>query len=253
MKALVPAKCFSNKASAAVLLFQTYVVSLSASATCTVISREHSWDGGAFCAAPTIPRHGCRRSTFRQSSEVVMSSRRQLQNVQLARTATLLQRTRLFQPKRTRVANTEHRRCSRGDVAVVPLEGAADDSAESPPGTPTGIYVAAAFPITGSLDAAPAGSNAAELGAVAVAAAAGPADDDNGGAAAAAAATPTVSSMKWGMKKKVDGLRRQFFELPEDTAEEGRFLMMAALVGVITGTAGEKDSWFCSGSKLTRK
>lgn len=117
---------------------------------------------------------------------------------------------------------------------MVPLEGAADNSSqsESPPASSptTGVYVAAAPPVIGSLDAAlPAGSglgtDAAKLA-----------------AAAAAATAPTVLSTKWGVEKKkeVKGLRRQFLDLPEDTAEEGRFLMMAALVGVITGTAGEK-------------
>lgn len=237
MKALVPAKGFSNKASAAVLLLQTYVVSISAFSTSTaVVSREHRW-GGVFCGAPTIPRYGYRSSTSRQSSAVAMSSTRQQRKPPLARTATLLQRTLLFQSQRTRVANTKHGRCSRGIVAVVPLEGATDGSAESPPASSstTGIYVAAASPIIGSLGVAPAGlglrTDAAELGAVAAPAAG---LSSNGGGAAA----PTLLSTKWGMKNKV-----RFLELPDDTAEEGRFLIMAALVGVITGTAGEKEGF----------
>lgn len=55
---------------------------------------------------------------------------------------------------------------------------------------------------------------------------------------ASSEAGPPVLSIKWG-RKQVQRLQQQVCELPEDTAEEGRFLMMAALVGVITGTAGD--------------
>lgn len=229
MKTLVPVKGLPTKALAVLLLLlPTYFISISAFATSTV-SIEHR--AGALCA-PRTPGYGCRSSTYRQSSAVVMSSARHHHYTAampaVARTAMLLQRNPLF--RRARGANTEHiggSGRSRGTAATVKLEGATDDSAGSSPpafSSTTGIYVAAASSSTiGNLDAAPAAAamraDAAELG------------------ADAAAAAPLLSK-KWGLKQQLQGLQRQLFDLPEDTAEEGRFLMMAALVGVITGTAG---------------
>lgn len=43
----------------------------------------------------------------------------------------------------------------------------------------------------------------------------------------------------------LERLRRRVGEVPEDAADEGRFLMMAALVGVLTGTAGVFFFFFC--------
>lgn len=41
-----------------------------------------------------------------------------------------------------------------------------------------------------------------------------------------------------GVLRQLDRVQKQVRDVPEDAADEGRFLMMAALVGVLTGSAG---------------
>lgn len=53
-----------------------------------------------------------------------------------------------------------------------------------------------------------------------------------------AADSPSLLSLR-GIWREVERLSRELREIPEDAADEGRFLLMAAFVGVLTGTSGE--------------
>lgn len=54
----------------------------------------------------------------------------------------------------------------------------------------------------------------------------------------AAEAGPSSFLSVKGMLRQLDRVQKQVRDVPEDAADEGRFLMMAALVGILTGSAG---------------
>lgn len=208
-------------ASATLLLMQTYFVSTSALAT---IASGRAHQAGALCA-PSTPAFGpCCLISQRPSSSVVMSwSRKRKRHPAVAFGHALLQRGSPFCQRGT--SDAEH--SSSRSSASVRVNGAVDDSASAFPAFPSErIGVAAAAP------AAPATGASARPSLLTPATDA--AQSPSGGVAAGA--SPPFS-LEWG-SEKLQKLRRYVFELPEDTAEESRFLIMAALVGVITGTAG---------------
>lgn len=53
-----------------------------------------------------------------------------------------------------------------------------------------------------------------------------------------AEAGPTPFLSVKGVLRQLDRVQKQVRDVPEDAADEGRFLIMAALVGVLTGSAG---------------
>lgn len=53
-----------------------------------------------------------------------------------------------------------------------------------------------------------------------------------------AEAGPTSLLSVKGVLRQLDRVQKQVRDVPEDAADEGRFLMMAALVGILTGSAG---------------
>lgn len=203
-----------RKASAIRFLLLTYLISTWALAAKTA-SKGHN--AVALCL-PTAPRNGCRSSSMRRSSAAASSTRRRHPAAMSLARAPLQRKPVSLLFERTRVATAEPRHGSRG--AMGRLEAAASDS--------TGGPAAVSLPIIPAATDTPAGATARD--------AAEP--------ASSSAAGPPFLSIKWG-REQVQRLQRQACELPEDTAEEGRFLMMAALVGVITGTAGE-----CGGVSL---
>lgn len=201
-----------RKASATCYLLLTYLISARALAASTASKGPHTV---ALCL-PTTSTDGCLGSTVvPQSSAAVRSLTRSHQQptaLSLARAPMRREGSPLFE--RTRAPTAEHMHGSRGGAAAR-LQASASDSTGGPAAVPVPsiavVADAAASPAGGALDAAESGSSAAG---------------------------PPVLSLKWG-REQAQRLQRQVCELPEDTAEEGRFLMMAALVGVITGTAGE--------------
>lgn len=196
-----------NPSSAICFLLQTYLISTWAFAAKTASKGPHVL---ALCL-PTAPRHGFCSSGIRQSSAVASSTRRKQHPTATPLALTLLRGPVLFE--RTRIATAEHTQSS-SRCAAVRLGGSASDSTGGPAAVsiPT---IAAVTETSASLDAAEPASPSSP-----------------------ASAAPPLLSIKWA-RGQMQRLRQHVFELPEDTAEEGRFLMMAALVGVITGTAGE--------------
>lgn len=204
-----------RKASSAIcFLLLTYLISTRAFSANTASKGRHAV---ALCL-PTAPRYGCCSSHIRKSSAAVLSATRKQHPTAMVLARTSLQRgSTSFD--RTRVPTAE--RSSRG--AAVRLAGSASDSTEGP----------AAISATSIADAVTVAETPASAAGGSSLDAAEPTCS-----ASAADAGPPLLSIKWG-REQVQRLHRHVWELPEDTAEEGRFLMMAALVGVITGTAGK--------------
>jgi len=214
------------KVSVTCLTLQTYFVS-AAAFTAGTVSR------GQRCArascTPARHHYGCCGSDFRHGSAVMgltsSAARRHQEPVgrSCSNASTFLQQGSMFRPARATSA-TGHR---SGRGSLCRLQGSTGDSVGAPTAfTPRGV----------SLVSGKAGAGAAEP-------LADEADASGGGGGGTSAA---VAAMKWSLEQ-LQRVQRQLLELPEDTAEEGRFLMMAALVGVITGTAG-----LCLGSEVRR-
>lgn len=203
-----------RKAPAICFLLLTYLISTRAFAAKTAGEGRNAV---ALCL-PMAPRNGCRSSSMRRGHSAAAPSTRRQHPTAMSLARAPLQRNAGGSPlfERTRVgATAERRHGSRG--AFCRLGASARSSTEGP--------AAASFPgVAAVTDAA---ASASPAGASVDAA-----------EPASAAAGPPFLSIRWG-REQIQRLQRQVCELPEDTAEEGRFLMMAALVGVITGTAGE--------------